>query len=63
MYWHTKKSPRQFRFLFNQELNNWFYGKHSLKQKYKETHIIAKRYAPRSWFWKIKKDSPNRIKT
>ena len=53
-YLNTKKSSRQFKSLLNQELETWSLGKHSLKQKYKASHILAKRHAPRSWFFKSK---------
>ena len=54
LYTNTKKAPRQFKALFGAELQSWSFGKHSLKEKYKETHSLAKRYAPRSWFFKNK---------
>ena len=54
LYKHTAKAPRQFKNLFTQELMTWASGNHVLKQKYKETHIIARKYAPYSWFSKKK---------
>lgn len=49
-YLNTKKSPKQFATLFNQDISNWNTGKHLLKQKYKEPSIMAKRYGPKFWF-------------
>ena len=54
VYQATKKSSRQFNTLLNQELETWSMGKHSWKDKYKETHIIARKHAPRGWF-RVKK--------
>lgn len=54
LYATTQKNTRQFSLLFKQDLENWSYGRHILKEKYKEIHKIAKRHAPRNWYSKSK---------
>ena len=55
LYANTRKNTRQFPILFRQDLENWSYGRHALKERYKDTHRTAKRHAPRNWFSKWRK--------